>query len=512
MTDIVILDFGSQTTHLIQRRLRENGVNSVILDGESDFSEISAHHPQGLILSGGPSSVYAKNALLPDQKIFSLKIPILAICYGLEIVAYLKGGKVDKGIKGEYGKTGVKIISYDGIFRHIPDDITAWMSHFDMVTKLPKEYTLSASTLSVKFAAFENLKEKIFCVQFHPEVVHTEFGNTIIKNYLKFTGLKTKVINKNNYLKNYLSKEVTEIKNRVNENLAVCAISGGVDSAVAAVIVHKAIGKRLLCFYIDTGLMRSNESEQIIKSLTRLKLNIKQIKAEKEFLSNLAGIEDPELKRKIIGNTFIKIFEREAKMISNTRYLVQGTIFPDVIESQGSKHSHKIKTHHNVGGLPEKMNLALLEPLRGLYKDEVRILAGLLKFPRDLTKRQPFPGPGLGVRIIGAITREKLDILRSADKIIREEIEKNYNYRDLWMYFGILTGIKTTGVVGDERRYGETIAIRALQSKDAMTADIAPLPYPLLEKIASRITSEVREVCRVVYDITSKPPGTMEWE
>lgn len=512
MTDIVILDFGSQTTHLIQRRMREFGLTCEIIDGDMQVSAVTALNPKGIILSGGPSSVYADNGLLPDKKVFSLGIPLLGICYGLEIVAQMKGGKVDKGIRAEYGKTKVSIKSGDGLFKNVPADFSVWMSHFDMVTKMPKGFTLTASTRSVKYAAFENIKDKIFCLQFHPEVVHTENGNDIFRNFLDFCGLTLKNISRTSYLEGYFKEQVNEIKSKLSSGYAVCALSGGIDSAVAAVIVQKAIGEHLTCLYIDTGLMRENETEQIIKSLKRLSLNIIPVNAESEFLEKLKGVVDPEIKRKIIGNLFIDIFERECKNLKAVGYLVQGTIYPDVIESRGTRFSHKIKTHHNVGGLPQNMNLKLVEPLRGLYKDEVRLLARILKFPEDLVNRQPFPGPGLAVRIIGEITRAKLDILKQADRIIREEIEKNYDYKNLWMYFGILAGIKTTGVVGDERRYGETIALRVLQSKDAMTADIAPLPYTLLEKISNRITTEVRDVCRVVYDVTSKPPGTMEWE
>lgn len=512
MTDIVILDFGSQTTHLLQRRMHEFGLTCEIIDGDTDVKNIQNLKPYGLILSGGPSSVYAKNGLLPDKRIFDLKIPILAICYGLEIVAYLKGGRVDKGIKGEYGKTSVKIISHHGLFKDIPDQINSWMSHFDMVSKMPKYYELSASTSSVKYSGFENIKEKVFCLQFHPEVVHTEYGIKILDNFAKFCGLKIIAFDQKKYLTDYIDRQIKIIKDKVSNKKVICALSGGVDSAVSAVIVQKAIGNRLRCLYIDTGMMREGETEQIINSLKKLKLAIKVINAKDEFINNLKGIINPETKRKIIGNTFIEIFDRECKKLADIEYLVQGTIYPDVIESQGSRFSKRIKTHHNVGGLPENMKLKLLEPLRGLYKDEVRQLADILHFPGELVHRQPFPGPGLAVRIIGEVTKEKLDLLRKADLIIREEVEKNYYYQKLWMYFGILTGVKTTGVVGDERRYGETIAIRALQSKDAMTADTAPLPYPLLEKISNRITTEVPDVCRVVYDITSKPPGTMEWE
>ncbi len=514
MSNIVLLDFGSQTTHLIKRRLNDMGVSVSILPGESAVSQIRSENPKALILSGGPASVYGQHALLPDKNIFSMGLPILGICYGIEAIGYLLGGIVEKGKKAEYGQTDFSLhVSDSLLFKGVPEKISVWMSHFDQLIKAPKGFKVVGSTSQVKNAAIENPKSKIYCTMFHPEVVHTEFGQQILKNFVgNIVGLTTV---KPGSLQEKVNEKIEFIKTQTLGGKCLCAMSGGVDSSTVAVLAARAIGRKLHCVYVDTGLMREGETEQIETAFKKLGVPLKVVRAEKIFLNKLKGVVDPELKRKIIGNTFIEVFDKEALRQAQgkqIKYLLQGTIYPDVIESKGTTHSHKIKTHHNVGGLPEKMKLKVVEPFRELYKDEVREMATYLGLPDSMVWRQVFPGPGLAVRIIGEVTKEKLLTLRHADLIVREEIKKENIEKNIWMAFAIHTGIKTTGVVGDERIYGDTIALRILTSKDTMTADWARLPYDFLAGISSRITTEVRGVCRVVYDITTKPPSTMEWE
>ncbi len=509
---ILIIDFGSQTTHLISRRINDIGIKTKIVLPDNAIKKIKVLKPQGIILSGGPASVYGKKPLLIDKKIFDLGIPILGICYGLELIGQLLGGKVSSGEKKEYGATEICLNEENKdqclLLKNINKlRFKVWMSHFDQVIKSPKDFQTFASTQTVEHAIIANNKKKIYGVMFHPEMTHTENGLQILKNFIfEICQIKPTIsFEKINLIKKY-------IKEKIGQEKAVCALSGGIDSTVAAYLTYQVIGKNLTCFYVDSGLMRERETEEVkINLKEKLDLPLKIINGKKEFLKALKGVVDPEKKRKIIGKTFIHLFEKEAKKVG-AKILIQGTIYPDVIESKGTKHAKKIKTHHNVGGLPKKHGFKIVEPLRELYKDEVREIARQLKFPNEIINRHVFPGPGLAIRIIGEVTEKKLKILRKADKIVVDEIKKANLYDKFWMAFAIFTGIKTTGVVGDERKYGETIAIRIIESKDAMTADWGRVPYELLARISSRITTEVFEVVRVVYDITTKPPSTMEWE
>ncbi len=504
---ILIIDFGSQTTHLIGRRIKDLGVDTQIVTPDETMVAVEQSQPKGIILSGGPSSVYAKNGLLVDKKIFNLGIPVLGICYGLQIMAHMLGGKVESGKRKEYGPEILTIKGKSPLFAGLKKQEQVWMSHFDLATASPPGNIITGSTPSVKIAAFADEKQKLYAIQFHPEAQHTPHGKKILSNFLFAICGETKG---NTKIKS--NQLVHFIKSQIGDNKAVCALSGGIDSAVAAVLTHQAIGNKLTCFYVDTGLMRLGETEQIKNTFKKhFKLNLKVIYAEDIFLGALKGITDPETKRKIIGETFIRLFEKEAEKIG-AKYLIQGTIYPDVIESKGTKHADKIKTHHNVGGIPSKHGFKIVEPLRMLYKDQVREIAQSLGFPHELIWRHVFPGPGLAVRIIGEVTKEKLNILRKADAIVVEELKKAGLYDKIWMGFTVFTGAKSTGVGGDERKYGETIAIRVIESKDTMTADWVRLPYDLLAKISHRIVTEVFEVVRVVYDITTKPPATMEWE
>ena len=507
---IVILDFGSQYTQLIARRIREANIYSEILPYNASIEEIKQHNPKGIIFSGGPASVYASDAPRPDEKVFKLGLPILGICYGLQLITDHFGGKVVKAERHEYGRAELEILNHEDLFKDIPEHIHVWMSHGDRVLELPDGFEPIARTYNAPFAGIRNKEKKIWGVQFHPEVSHTYLGKDILKNF----AVNICNITPDWTMGNFIHEKIEEIREQVGNKKAICALSGGVDSSVAAVLVHKAIGDNLTCIFVDNGLLRKGEREQVEKTFRdNFHIPLIVVDAKDRFLNALKGITDPEKKRKIIGNLFIEIFEEEAKKLSDVEFLVQGTLYPDVIESVSVKGpSAVIKTHHNVGGLPEKMNLKLVEPLRELFKDEVRKLGKELGLPDEIVYRQPFPGPGLAIRILGEVNEKDLEILREADAIVVEEVKKAGLYRDLWQSFAVLLPIKTVGVMGDYRTYEKVITIRAVESSDGMTADWARLPYELLDKIMRRIINEVNGVNRVVFDITSKPPGTIEWE
>ncbi|PIS15682.1 glutamine-hydrolyzing GMP synthase [Candidatus Roizmanbacteria bacterium CG09_land_8_20_14_0_10_41_9] len=506
---IVLVDFGSQTTHLIARRIRELGADVEIISPEIAMKTVRKQKPDGIILSGGPASVYDLGAPTIDPTLLNLGIPILGICYGEQLISHLLGGKVRPGKKQEFGPARLTISSSSPLLRDVQNLCTVWMSHGDEVIELPKSFIRIANTETIPNAAIENRNKKIFGIQFHPEVIHTQFGIEILRNFLSICRITPK---KQEVTQEFIKNSIQNIRDSVGKGKAICALSGGVDSSVAALLIHQAIGNNLTAIYVDSGLMRQGETDTLRKTFeTHYHMRVKIVRAQKLFLKNLRGITNPEKKRIIIGNTFIKVLERQAKR-AKAEFLVQGTIYPDVIESAGTTHSKKIKSHHNVAGLPKRMKLILLEPLRQLYKDEVRTVGTLLGLPDKITKRQPFPGPGLAIRIIGSVTPKKLRILRVADAIIQEEAKKAGLQEKLWQMFAVFTGIKTTGVRGDNRAYGETIAIRAIEARDAMTAHFSRLPYNLLDTIATRIVNEIPEVNRVVYDITNKPPATMEWE
>jgi len=507
---ILIIDFGSQFTQLIARSIREENILSKIVTHSITANEVEAQLPIGIILSGGPMSVYDNDAPLLDPRIFELGIPILGICYGLQILSYTLGGKVESADDREYGKA---IVSHNGessLFNGVSSDTTVWMSHGDHVTAPPQGFEVIASSENCPISAIENIGKRMYGVQFHPEVMHSLEGKKVLKNFLfgicNASGDWTS--------ESFIDNSIAKIRETVGEGNVICALSGGVDSTVAAVLVQRAIGERLHCIHIDHGVMRKNESSLITAILKdSLKLNLKTIDASELFLSRLEGVSDPEQKRKIIGKTFIDVFEEEAKKIENVSYLVQGTLYPDVIESVSVKgQSVTIKSHHNVGGLPEKMNLKLIEPLRELFKDEVRRVGKELGIEHDLLARHPFPGPGLAVRILGDITREKIAVLQDADDIFISELKRTGIYEEIWQAFAVLLPVNSVGVMGDSRTYENVLALRAVTSRDGMTADWYRMDQEILADISNKIINKVKGVNRVVYDVSSKPPATIEWE
>jgi GMP synthase (glutamine-hydrolysing) len=508
---ILILDFGSQYTQLIARRIRENKVYSIIATHTISLEQIKKIGPKGLVLSGGPASVYDEKSPKCDKGIFKLGIPILGICYGQQLIAQHFGGRVRRTKEREFGRQELFIDDHSDFFNGLPGNITCWMSHGDYVAKLPKGFVAIAYTLSTPNAGFCSRDRKIFGVQFHPEVVHTSHGSQILANFI----YRICRCRPSWEMGAFIKETVASIRETVAKDNVVCGLSGGVDSSVTAVLIHRAIGRQLRCIFVDNGLVRNREPEEI-KNIFRgnFHMNLDFVNAQSRFLKRLKGVTDPEQKRKIIGDEFIKVFEEEAKKIRRVKYLAQGTLYPDVIESVSAtgSPSAKIKSHHNVGGLPERMDLKLIEPLRELFKDEVRELAKQLGLPPEIITRQPFPGPGLAIRIVGEITPERLQILREADDVFVAEIRKAGLYEEVWQSFAVLLCIKSVGVMGDERTYENVIALRCVSSSDGMTADWVKLAPELLDKVSNRIINEVKGVNRVVYDISSKPPSTIEWE
>ncbi|PKL83461.1 MAG: GMP synthase (glutamine-hydrolyzing) [Ignavibacteriae bacterium HGW-Ignavibacteriae-3] len=507
---ILILDFGSQYTQLIARRIRESKVYSEIHPHTYSLEDITKEKPAGIILSGGPMSVNEAGSPSISKDIFELGIPVLGICYGLQLIAKTLGGKVEPAADREYGKAHLNVLEDDSLFTAVDDGSVIWMSHGDYVTKLPAGFYVTAKTENSPLCAISNPGKKIYGIQFHPEVSHTEFGKRILDNFLfDVCGCKADWTSEN-----FINFTTDEVTGKVGSNKVICALSGGVDSSVAAVLIHKAIGEQLVCIHVDHGMMRKNESAVIEKMFSdNYNMYVDYIDASSLFLERLAGVTDPEVKRKIIGNTFIEVFEAEAKKFSDAQFLVQGTLYPDVIESVSVKGaSVTIKTHHNVGGLPERMNLKLIEPFRELFKDEVRKIGRELGLPEIFIRRHPFPGPGLAVRVLGEITKERLDILREADDIFISELDNHGIYDNIWQAFAVLLPIQTVGVMGDTRTYENVIALRAVTSTDGMTADWFRFDHSFLETVSNKIIRSVRGVNRVVYDISSKPPATIEWE
>ena len=508
---ILIIDFGSQYNQLIARRVREHSIYCQIEPPDLDMEKIRELKPEGIILSGGPASIYEKNSPKADPGIFALGVPVLGICYGLQFMAGTLGGQVISAEKREYGFAELAIRKAEGIFSGVGETTKCWMSHGDTIGALPPGFRITASTPNTPVAAAEDPSRRFYGLQFHPEVVHTPEGKKMLENFL----LRICRCEKSWTMKSFAKETIAEIRAQVDEGKVILGLSGGVDSSVAAVLLHRAIGRQLTCVFVDNGVLREGEAKKVQEVYRRhLHLNIRFVRAKKIFLDRLKGVEDPEKKRKIIGRTFIEIFEKEARSIKGVAFLAQGTLYPDIIESRSAfgGPSAVIKSHHNVGGLPKKMNLRLVEPLKHLFKDEVRLLGKELGMPEEMVWRQPFPGPGLAIRIIGDVTEKRLSVLRKADVILQDEIRAANLYRNLWQSFAVLLPIKSVGIMGDQRTYENILAIRAVTSDDAMTADWAKLPHDLLGHISNRIINEVRGVNRVVYDISSKPPSTIEWE
>jgi len=509
--EVVVLDFGGQYSQLIARRVRELGVFSELLPHHVGPAEVARRRPKGLILSGGPASVYSKDAPKLDRELLELGIPVLGICYGMQLLALELGGRVEGAEVGEYGRSQLTVQHAGVLFRDLPAEQPCWMSHRDTVYEAPPGFAALAASTQSPVAAFESVERGVFGIQFHPEVVHTPYGQHVLTHFLRdvcgcdMTWSAASIV----------EEQVERIRAQVGGGRVICGLSGGVDSSVAALLVHRAVGDQLTCVFVDHGMMRKNEGEQVVATFRdHFHVPLVAVDAEQRFLDRLAGVTEPERKRKIIGAEFIRVFEEEARRLGDdVRFLVQGTLYSDVIESGGGTGAATIKSHHNVGGLPEDLQFELVEPLRALFKDEVRAIGAELGLPERMVWRQPFPGPGLAIRIVGGeATKERLDLLRDADFILQDEIRAAGLYRDLWQSFCVLPDVRTVGVQGDERTYGYVVVIRAVTSDDAMTADWARLPYDLLEQIASRMINELRDVNRVVLDITSKPPGTIEWE
>ncbi len=507
---VLVVDFGAQYAQLIARRVRECRIYSEIVPHDITADAVRAKAPAAIVLSGGPASVHVDGAPRLDPEIYDLGVPIFGICYGAQLIAQQLGGTVGRNDRGEYGRTSLtKRAGGSALLDDsIAEELTVWMSHFDAITEVPEGFEATASTPNAPVAALECEARVIYGVQHHPEVVHSEQGQDVLRRFL----VDLAGIDPTWTMSNIITDSVAAIREQVGDNKVICALSGGVDSAVAAAMVHKAVGDQLTCIYVDTGLMRLNESDQVVETFQKHQgIELIHVDAGERYFTKLAGVTEPETKRKIIGEQFIRIFEEFARGLDDAQFLVQGTLYPDVIES-GTKDAAKIKSHHNVGGLPDDLKFDLVEPLRNLFKDEVRKVGSELGLPDEIVLRQPFPGPGLGVRIIGEVTPDKVEILQHADAIVRAEIREAGLETDIWQAFAVLADIRSVGVMGDERTYARPIIIRAVTSDDAMTADWARLPYDLLEKMSNRIINEVDGVNRVVYDVTSKPPGTIEWE
>jgi len=508
--EIVVLDYGGQYSQLIARRVRDCGVFSELLPHHVGLEEVAKRKPRGVILSGGPASVYAPGAPRLEQGLLELGVPVLGICYGMQLLVHELGGRVEQAEVGEFGRSDLTVSEPGVLLAGMPREQTCWMSHRDTVFEPPPGFTALASSSASPVAAVENVEREVYGIQFHPEVVHTPYGQEILTRFLtEVCGCE-----RTWSAASIVEEQIARIRKQVGDGRVICGLSGGVDSSVAALLVHRAVGDQLTCVFVDHGLMRKAEGEQVISAFRdTFKVPLVAVDAEQRFLERLGGVTEPEAKRKAIGAEFIRVFEEEAAKLDGADYLVQGTLYSDVIESGGGTGAATIKSHHNVGGLPDDLQFELVEPLRALFKDEVRAVGAELGLPERLVWRQPFPGPGLAIRIVGGeATKERLDVLREADHILQEEIRKAGLYRELWQSFCVLPDIRTVGVQGDERTYGYVVVVRAVTSDDAMTADWARLPYDLLETIASRMINELREVNRVVLDITSKPPGTIEWE